>query len=144
MAAEDMKGLIVTFILVGMFMFVLVNLGIQIGLANDSNQSIMDNQAMNSSFGRIEQNLEAAESTSTLGKTSFYSESSKDPEGELTSGATREEAKSEGNSIIAIFNTINSLFKTILLIHPAILASIAGLLSVTIGFFIWKLIKQGQ
>lgn len=146
---DGIKGIFVGFLLIGLFLFGMISLGITLSSENNATQSIADNQIINASFGDIKAELDTSKSASDDSKTSFFEESDKELEGELTSGATRGGSKGYLNRATAIFRVIfgkegqGGLIGTIG-ISSLVLTVIGTILTVVGLLYLWRLIKAGQ
>jgi len=143
MAEKSFKGLLITFILVAVFIIAMVNVSLNIGDDNDTNISILDNPALNRTFGGLQTDLTNAESTVNASKTSFEEEKTSIEFGELTFKSI----VGSGKKFTGIlFGTVGLIFGLIFSVFPLaiLIGAIFTLLTISVIFFLWRLYKQGE
>jgi len=69
----DFKEFVIAFMLVGLFWYAFIMFGIQLSTDNNTNMSILDNNAINNSFNSISSNLDGLKADTETNKQTFFS-----------------------------------------------------------------------
>lgn len=141
--AEGFRTYLVAFILAGLFLIAVINFSIQFGTDNKTNITLTDNPQINDAFGNITSDLtELSEKTQTQ-----RNATEKDP---TTIGA-------ESLLLVSVWGTIKSFgsivmgsanylltLPSLLGIPPIVLVTIISIITISIIFFGWRLIRVGE
>ena len=142
--SEGFKGLIISFILVGLFAFAMINFGVQLSLENDSNQSILENSAINRSYHRLESNLTELRDEAQTQKEGFEGEDPKLEGGSLLFKSIVGAGKTFSSTITSVWIIISDVAYNVFGINEIILGVLASILLVTIIFLAWRAYKAGS
>ena len=88
------KSLVVTILLVGLFAYAIISVGVQMAEDNDANQSIIDHPIISASYGNISEDLTEADKSASGSRES------------LEKGVPEED---KFNPIVAIWGTLISV-----------------------------------
>lgn len=137
------KSLLVSILLVGLFAYAIISVGVNMAEDNNANFSIADNPIINASFRRVDTNLSSAE------------DSSSDLRESLEKGVPEED---KFNPIVAIwgviigfgsmaaglYNIIFGLAANILGVPKIVLGVFTTILTIVIAAYIWRAWKAGS
>ena len=137
-------NLIITSLLIGLFIFAIASFSIQLTTENNVNNSLMENQAFNSSFGDIQTELESAQSTA---EEQTYVQEGTNPitsSGDLILESTPATAFSFRRIMRNIYGLTFGLLADTLGINPIIIYVMFSIFVITSILLVWRLIKVGE
>jgi len=73
MASDNLRSLVISILLVGLFIFAIMNFGIFLALSNNSG-TILENEAINKTFNELTTELEEVQSKAEAQKKSFFAD----------------------------------------------------------------------
>jgi len=144
MAEIGFKGLIVGFLLVGLFFFAMVNFAYQFAIDNGANQTIMGNADINKSFGKMELQLNESSDTAQGQRQSLESETPIFSAGFFILGSILGAGKVFTSSLIVIFDILTGPISLYLGISSTVIGVITAILLISIIFLAWRLYKLGE
>jgi hypothetical protein len=69
---QGLKQMLITSLLIGLFIFAMVSFAVEFGTQNDANQTILDNEAINSTYVDLESDLNTAINTTESQRGGFF------------------------------------------------------------------------
>lgn len=142
--ASNFRGLIIAFLLVGLFFFAMISFGVQINEDNDANTSITNIPFINSTYTSLQTNLSSSSTTSQSQREGFESEIPTEGVDNILLFSIVSIGKVFGSMLTGLFNVIVIGSSQALGINPIIIGVIQSILLLTLIIFIWKTIKQGE
>lgn len=139
-----LKEMFISFLLVGLFFIAMVNFGANLATDNNSNQSILNNPRINSTFQDTNVELFRAYDTANASRTSFELDEIKADSDNLIITSIKGVGTAVGGTMSAMFNLIFGLLSDTLGIPAIVLATITAILTVTIVFFAWRAYRAGS
>jgi len=142
----EIKNYIMSFLLIGLFLFVAVQFASQVSIDNNTNVSILDNTAINKSFIDIQAELRDSKSTVDQDKKTLFSDRPEGNEGEsINLFSIIGIAGNMGlNFVTGIFQITRDLVKTTLGIDNDVVFAVFGsMFVITLIFLTWRVIRTG-
>ena len=149
MATDGLKTLIISFLLVGLFMYALISFGTQFQTDMGANQTILNDTDSNLSgtYYDLNESLVGSQSTGESARESFESEEAKAEFGSLTFKSIVGIGKSFTGTMVTFFKIIFSSIKTIFGLSSsflAVISTLSAIFLVTIIFFAWRAYRAGS
>ena len=144
MAGTGFRNLIVSFILISLFFFALLSFGINLAINNSSNQSILDNNVINTAFGNLSTQIGTINSTAATQLNATQQEAPQQPTGDFTLTGVIGSVWKFAGIITGSFNLIFVAAATILGIPVEVLIVLGGILSIMIILLAWRVFKAGE
>ena len=147
--ATGFKSLLIAFLLVSLFFYAIMSFSINLSLLNNANQSLLDEGDVNKTFGRLRSNLSAADDTSKGQQTVLESGEEEIGVGELLTKSIKGVLTTFSGTISMFFNVIlgfisGRLGLKTLDAESVILGTIGAILTISLIFYFWRLIKVGD
>jgi len=142
----EFRQLLVSVILVGLFIFAFINMGIQLSNNNDANISIMDDPAINKSFGEINETLSELDEKAEERRLAFAEEQSSIATGYFILGSIFKTGTVFLSSIVGLTTGIFELISTSLGlggVGSIVIGVFSGLIIITVVLLLWRLYKVG-
>ncbi len=140
----DFKGLIITALLVGLFIFALISFGVQLAKNSDANMSILDNPAINDSFVSIESKLGEAKDTAEAGRKGLWSGIPLLEEVGIILDSIVSVGQVFSQMVIGVYELTFGLITETLGISPIVLGVITAIVLVSIVLLAWSVFKSGK
>ncbi len=139
------KQFTVAFLLVGFFFFAMINFGIQMATDNDTNVSIINNDAINRSFSKLNSSLLDIQDTAESNKKTLFGGQIKETDSGLSILQTFNIAKTMSTSFLsATFFTLGEFITSALGLNPLIYAVFVAIFILTFIYLIIKLLRTGS
>jgi len=138
------KGVIITFLLVGLFAFCLINFSTQFSQDNNLNQSIIDAPAFSSLNSSLGDSLGGSQTVAETQKEGFEKETQSEQPGFLSLGSIRDAGKIFTGTTVVMFNILTGGFLADLGIPSVIFTVLGSILLITLIFLGWRVIKLGE
>lgn len=140
----EFKGLIITALLVGLFIFAVISFGIQLAENNNANMSILNNPSINKSFASITSELEEAEDTAESGRVGLWSGIPILEEVGIVLDSIVSVGQVFSGMVIGVFGITFELITTTLGIPPIVLGVITAIILISIVLLAWSVFKAGK
>ena len=140
----EFKGLIITTLLVGLFIVAMINGSILLSHANNQNSSLMENEAINSTFGDMQSELDDVQRVSDSTKDSFEKEKVTITGGFLLLSSIINAGKVFTSVITNIYSLTFGLVADVLGINDIILGVLTGIIVISGILLTWRLYKAGE
>ncbi len=152
--AESFKGMVIGFVIVGIFFFCLVSLTIQFQSDNKVNNSLLNDpeySELNKTFSSMNITLSSVQKIAGVQRESTEQEAHQKGFGSLVSFAIKDSAKAFSSMVIVIPNLLFGTIKPVLGLddNPSggmalILNVIIGIIVISLLFLGWRLFKAGS
>jgi len=140
----EFRNIVITGLLIGLFAFALMNISISLTNENDVNNSLLENEAINRSFGYLESNLSSTQDKSETSKTGFESENPTVGTDSFLFSSIISAGKVFTGMWRGVYDVTFSLFTETLGISPIVIGVITSILIITITLLAWSLYKSGR
>ena len=140
----EFKGLIITTLLVGLFIVAMINGSILLSHANNQNSSLMENEAINSTFGDMQTELDDVQRVSDSTKDSFEKEKVTITGGFLLLSSIINAGKVFTSVITNVYILTFGLVADVLGINDIILGVLTGIIVISGILLTWRLYKAGE
>ena len=140
----EFKGLIITTLLVGLFIVAMINGSILLSHANNQNSSLMENEAINSTFGDMQTELDDVQRVSDSTKDSFEKEKVTITGGFLLLSSIINAGKVFTSVITNVYSLTFGLVADVLGINDIILGVLTGIIVISGILLTWRLYKAGE
>jgi len=138
------RKLIVGFLLASLFAFCLIQFGFDIAKNNETNQSILDNSLMNSTYLNLEDDLSNLKDNAQKQRTAFEEEKTSLAAGYFILGTILGAAKIFMGIIMTFLNILFLPLSSIIGIPPVVLGVLTAILIVSLIFMAWRALKAGE
>lgn len=140
-----MKALtiVTSFMLVGLFLFAMINFGAQIVLDNNANNSIIDDPRINLTYSKLQGNLSDVSSDAETQKANFEKETPTLADSLLFTSIVGV-GKAFTSTTSNMYNIIFLVVFDVLGFDPIILSVLGSILTIVIIFSMWRLYKAGE
>lgn len=148
--AEKFMSLIIGFLLLGLFVFSLIEFGYGTARDNGGNQTLLNDQRINKSFPQLQQELSNTKTISENQKTALENDKAVIGGNSLLLFAISTVWKSFSSMIIGIYNiTFGLVFDVIFGSSTSspfviVFGIFSSILIITISFLAWRLIRTGE
>lgn len=142
--AMGFKDLVISFLIIGLFMFSLLSLGMQFAADNNAAVSITDNKIINQSFRGIEAELNTSQGRYSSELDKSENQSLKEGSDNLLITSISQTRVVARSTIVLVFNVLATMFKTILDINPIVTGTFFSILLIIIIFGVYRLIRSGE
>ncbi len=140
----DFKNLVFIFVFAGIYIFAMMSFAVNLTNDNNVNNTLMESQAVNSTFGNLEAQLQAVPDNANGSKSAFEQETPTLGTDSFLFGSIISAGKTFTTMITGVFNLMFGLISETLGVSPIILGVFSGLLLITIILLGWKLYKTGK
>lgn len=144
----EFKGLLITTLLIGLFLFAIISFGVNLSLDNNQNATILQNKAINKTFGQLGTNLSNSRSTAEGQKTATETEVPTAGSDSLLLLSIKSAIKVFSSTMTNIYNlTFGLIFETLGLsagTGAVILGTMFAILAIVIVFLGWRVLKAGE
>jgi len=140
----EFRNLIILGLLTGLFIFALVNISISLTNENNVNNTLLENEAINKSFGYLQSNLSDSQSKSETSKTGFEVENPTVGTDSFLFSSIISAGKVFTGMWRGVYDITFSLFTETLGINPVVMGVITSILLITIILLAWSLYKSGR
>lgn len=141
------RNMIISFMVVGLFVFSMITFGIGIATLNNG-QSIASDQRINSTYGSYVTQLANVQSTAEQQRDKFDSESPTLSFGEILFESIVGVGRTFTSSMVGFMDTtFNLIFVTIFGGDPTfavVIGTIIGIVLLSIVFLLWRVYKAGE
>lgn len=147
MAELDFKGMIVSFVLIGLFIFAILNFGIYLSSNNNANMSITDDSVIGSKMTDINTTLRELQDDATDKKQEFEEETGSLSTGFLIFGSILGTTKAFFSTVLNIASSTFSIIDSGLGLGGTgtlILGVFSGIIIVVTLLLIWRVAKAGS
>lgn len=154
MAEDGFKTLVISFILVGLFIYALIAFGIQFQTDMDANQTILNETTsnLNTTYGSLKTNLTGAEDTGKSSREKFEDQAPiTSTSGEVSFTSIVAAGKNFAGTMTGFFKTIFGLLKVTLgfddtddTAFTIVLSTLGAIFLVTVIFFAWRAYRAGS
>lgn len=142
MAEGGLKKLVIGFIIVGLFFIAIINGGYLLATQNNANQTILDEDILNTSFVSVEGNLSSTRDDVRTAKSSFENETATEADTGFSLGVFKDAGTIIVSGGVGIYNALSIIFKSYIpSIVFIVLAAIIGILGI---FWLWRAWKAGE
>lgn len=140
----DFKNLTIIMLLLGLFIFAIMSASIGLTSENNVNNTLMESESINSTFGNLQTQLETTQSTTNGTKSAFEQETPTLGTDSFLFSSIINAGKVFTTLISSIFNLTFGLISEVLGISPIILGVLSAILLLSIILLAWKLYKTGK
>ncbi len=140
----NFRSFIISFLLIGLFLFAMINIGHQLSVQSGANQSILDDAKLNNTFTEIGNDLNTAKNTGELQKNATESEVIDQPEGAFVLVTIVSNSLKFIGTVVGIYNIMVDFIATRLGIHSVVINTLTAILLITIGLLFWRTFKSGD
>ena len=140
----EFRNLIVTALLGGLFLFALINASIFMTTNNNANNTLLDNEAINSTFGQLESDLKTTQNSAEEAKTGFEEESPTIGTDSFLFNSIIGAGKIFTGMWRNMYNLTFGLVSETIGISPIVLGTLTTILLMTITLLAWSLYKTGK
>lgn len=148
MAREGIKTLIVSFLLIALVFFCLLSFGGQFAYDNNTNNSILSNPVINSSFADLGGNITETEATAATQREVFEQEQMQTGFGALLLLSIKSLVQIFTGSLVNFFNLFKTLISAVLgvnnTIATVVLGTLGSILLISMILLGWRAIKAGE
>ncbi len=141
------RGMIISFMLIGLFVFAMISFGIGIATLNDGTL-ITEDPRINASYGDIQVELEGVQSTAENQRDKFDTESPTLSFGEILFESIVGVGRTFTSSIVGFMDiTFGLVFQTIFggdSAFAVVIGTIVGIVLLSIVFLLWRVYKAGE
>ncbi len=142
------RNIIISFMLVGLFVFAMINFGIGVVVLNDGANSITDDARINSTFGQLESELENVQATAEDQRDKFDSESPTLSFGEILFESIVGVGRTFTSTTVGFMDvTFTLIFDSVFGGDPAfavVMGTVVGVMLLSIVFLLWRVYKAGE
>ena len=138
------KKVFVAFILASLFTFALISFGFNMSINNNSDQNILDDPTLNSSFSDLEKDLEDLEEKTQKQREAFESDRPLASLFFFLLETIIGGGKIFTDIIIGFVNILFSPLLTIIGIPPIVLATFTAILIFSLILLAWRLYQRGE
>ena len=138
------RGIIITFLLVGLFAFCLINFSMQVSYNNNLNQSITDSSSFSAVNNNLTESLGGSQTVAETQRKGFEIETQSEQPGFLSLGSIRDAGKAFTGTTVVMFNILTGGFLPDLGISSIIPTVLGAILLITLVFLGWRVIKAGE
>ena len=135
------RGIIITFLLVGLFAFALINFSTQFSYDNNLNQSILNAPSFSSLNDDLEESLSSSQTVAETQREGFETETQSEQSGFLSLGSIRDAGKAFTGTTVVMLNILTGGFLSELGIPTVIFTILGSILLISLVFLGWRLIK---
>jgi len=138
------QSLVIGFLLTGLFTFTMISFGANFATDNNLNQTILDNQAINSSFVELDTTLLSNANKANDSKTAFESDVPTIGADSLILVSIVSVGKVFTGITVGVYNITIGLASSVLGISPVILGVLTTILLFVIMLLTWSVIRTGK
>jgi hypothetical protein len=138
------KEILFSLIIVGLFFYLIVSFGVQLGVDNGANNTLLENPVFNLSFQGMQTNLTEIISTSNDSRAAFEKDNVLLSFGDLIFFSIVGVGKIITNSIVAFFNIIGTVGTQNLGIDPLVIGVFGAMILISLVIYLWRLYKTGE
>ena len=147
--AESFKNTIIAFVLVGLFAFALISFAVQFQTDNNTNSSLLNNEALNSTFGDIKTNLGDVKNDSQKQREGFEEDKLSSGFGELVMFTILNSVRKFMSMVIQVPNLIFGLISDTLGFDKGggmstVIGVIMGIIIISLVLLAWRTVKAGS
>lgn len=140
----NFKGLIVSVLLIGLFIFSFISFGVNFQQNLSGNSTVLEDSALNQSYRSINSTLISAEETTTNVKDAFDQDTPTLTAGFFLLSSVLSGAKTLGNILVSIYNATFVLIASVLGISDVVLGVIVAIIMVVVFIAAYTLAKVGD
>ncbi len=140
----ELRELIISGLLIGLFLFAIVNFGISLANDNQTNVSILDNEEYNQSFGILKQDLTDSQATAEAQRQAQETDIPSEESESLPLKSAPKIGKAYTGMLKNTYDLTLGLIGKTLGISPVVLAIMTTILLLSITMLIWAWIRSGR
>ena len=144
MANEGISGMIISFILVGLFALAFITFIYQTSLDNNPQSELLTEPVMNQTFNSLNETLNSYQTIAEEQKNLTFSENPLIATFGLVSFAIVGAGRIFSNIIMGTFNIITTMLFNVIGIPPIIFGIIFTIIIITVVFLLWRNWRQGS
>lgn len=138
----NLRQFIITGLIVGIFIFAIINFGVQLSSENNANTTILENQKINSSFTSMNTTLSNTQDTLNSSETSFFSDTIIGDAGIIIESIVGVANVATG-IITAVYSLTFGMVASTLGVSSLVVSIFSAIVLITIILLSWRTIKSG-
>ena len=140
----EFRTLIINSLLIGLFIIALGSFSVYLTSENNVNNTLMENQAFNSTFGKLQTELDSAQETFEAQRNVTEQTIPTESSDSLPISTIPSTASIITTTFRNIYNLTFGLISSVLGISPIVTLTVTAILVLTVILMIWRLVKTGQ
>lgn len=141
-----LKSMIITFLIIGLFSFALISFGVNFPDNNLANQSLLDDQRINTSYSQLSTELQDTKTTSEAQLDVLEETEAETGSENVVFRSVASVWKAFKSMSIGLFNIVFGLIFDVLLgqAFVAVVGVIGAIVTLLIAFYVWKWVRTGD
>lgn len=140
----NFKDYIIGVVLLGIFIFAMMSGNVLLSKQNNANNTLMENEAVNRTFGNLTTILGNISNESQTAKTKFEQEKSSIATGFFLLGTILSIGKTFITMMVSVYNLTFGLIASVLGVSKMVINVLAGIFIVIMVLSAWALYKTGK